>query len=92
MLSFYKVSVTTENSKKLIKFQASSINDAYDIAASKIIDTYDDVLTDESCNILDNSSLKTWNEDCDRIYEDCGVNISDVMSYDNEENSQYVSY
>lgn len=81
MSNFYKVYVFT-NKDHILKFQAPSLIDAYDVAADRIIDMFGDNLGDVNCGKLSNSDLKTWNDVCDDIYNDCDVDISDIEEYE----------
>lgn len=81
MSNSYKVSITTPfQHDGMFSFRAQSLPEAYEIAARRIIDSYD--IPEEDCVLLEEADVKSWNRVCDTIYSDTGYDISDVEEYE----------
>lgn len=85
-MNLYKVyaDYTQDSPKNMITFSAIDLPDAVFTAAQKIIEKYPD-LSDDSCNILSNATPVTWNDACDDVYYNDGLNISDISERIDEE-------
>lgn len=69
--------------KSVIQFNAENYNDACFEAAQKIINKYEK-LSEESCEILNNSTIKSWQEDCDTVFDLDNLNISDISEIEDD--------
>lgn len=72
-----------EKHSRTLTFMADSIRDAYDLAASKIIDLYDN-LSEDSCKELELANINTWNQVCDKIYDRDNIDIGDIKELEND--------
>lgn len=80
MSNSYKVDIRYNDQEGSFSFRATSLPEAYEIAARRIIDAYN--LSDEECILLEDSDIKSWEGVCDTIYQDTGLDISEVYEVD----------
>lgn len=80
----YKINVynSKTDSEKNHIFTAISYPEAYFNAVQLLINIYP--LSDKSCTILSDSDMNTWETACDKVYEEDGIDISDIEELDNE--------
>ena len=76
------VKVKYEGNERKITFIADSIKDACEKVGQKIILEYDDILSDDDCDILDSLDLNNYSES---ISEISNIDISEIMEEEKEE-------
>lgn len=85
MSNLYSVDVDVPNSyTRHLKFYSNSLPEAYETAASSIIDKCDDFISDESCNLLDKATMSNWDKICDKVFDIDSIDISDVNEIDED--------
>lgn len=84
MSNSYKVDISSNGREGSFSFRATSLPEAYEIAARRIIDTYN--LSDKDCILLEDSDIKSWEGVCDTIYQNTGLDISDVYEVEETQN------